>query len=294
MNDEIKKMIKRKNWLFQSQRKSCKLDFTVLNSLTQDISDAITSSKLKYYEGLANKLNNPKTGPKTYWKILKTFVSGTKIPLIPPLLVSNQLVSDFLEKANLLSDYFNKQCRTIDNNSAIPANTSFVIKERLSTFEICPGDIVNIIRSLDPDKIHGHDKKTIRMIKMCASSIAKPLAILFRNCLESECFPKEWKKANLVPVHKKHGKQLTKSYRLVSFLPIFSNILEVILNLLFKYLDVNNLLSSNQSCFRPGDSCVHQLLSITHEIYKALDANLSLDVRGIFLDLSLIEFGIVV
>ena len=72
MNDEIKKMIKRKNWLFQSQRKSCKLDFTVLNSLTQDISDAITSSKLKYYEGPANKLNDPKTAPKTYFKILKT------------------------------------------------------------------------------------------------------------------------------------------------------------------------------------------------------------------------------
>ena len=39
MNDEIKKMIKRKNWLFQSQRKSSKFDVTVLNSLTQDISD---------------------------------------------------------------------------------------------------------------------------------------------------------------------------------------------------------------------------------------------------------------
>ena len=61
MNDEIKKMIKRKNWLFQSQRKSCKLDFTVLNSLTQDISDAITSSKLKHYEGLANKLANKRS-----------------------------------------------------------------------------------------------------------------------------------------------------------------------------------------------------------------------------------------
>ena len=66
INDEIKKMIKRKTWLFQSQRKSCKLDFTVLNLLTQDISDAITSSKLKYYEGLANKLNDPKTALKTY------------------------------------------------------------------------------------------------------------------------------------------------------------------------------------------------------------------------------------
>ena len=98
MNDEIKKMIKRKNWLFQSQRKSCKLDFTVLNLLTQDISDAITSSKLKHYEGLANKLNDPETAPKTYWKILKAFVNGTLIPMIPLLLVGNQLVSDFLEK----------------------------------------------------------------------------------------------------------------------------------------------------------------------------------------------------
>ena len=38
---------------------------------------------------------------------------------------------------------------TIDKNSAIPANTSFVTEERLSTFEICSGDIVKIIRSLD-------------------------------------------------------------------------------------------------------------------------------------------------
>ena len=133
MNDEIKKMIKRKNWLFQSQRKSRKLDFTVLNSLTQDISEVIASSKLKYYEGLANKLNDPKTTPTIYWKILKTFVNGTKISLIPPLLVGNQLVSDFLKKANLFNDYFGKQCMTIDN-SAIPANTTFVIEERLSTF----------------------------------------------------------------------------------------------------------------------------------------------------------------
>ena len=54
----------------------------------------------------------------------------------------------------------------------------------------------------------------------------------------------------------------------------------------FKYLEVNNLLNGNQSGFRPGDSCIHQLLSITHKIYKAFDANLSLEVRGVFLDLS--------
>ena len=70
-------------------------------------------------------------------------------------------------------------------------------------------------------------------------------------------------------------------------MPICSKIFEkVIFNSLFKYLDDNNFLNSNQSGFRSGDSCVHQLLSITHEIYKTFDANPSLDVRGVFLDLS--------
>ena len=82
-----------------------------------------------------NKLSDPKTAPKAYWKILKAFVNATKIPLIPSLLVGNQLVPDFLEKANLFNDYFSKQCTTIDNNSAIPANTSFATKERLSTLK---------------------------------------------------------------------------------------------------------------------------------------------------------------
>ena len=33
------------------------------------------------------------------------------------------------------------------------------------------------------------------------------------------------------------------------------------------------------------NSCVHQLLSITYNIYKPFDANPSLEVRGIFLDM---------
>ena len=80
---------------------------------------------------------------------------------------------------------------------------------------------------------------------------------------------------------------MIKNYRPVSLLSICFKIFEkVIFYSLFKYLDDNNLLNCNQSGFRPGASRVHQLLSITHEIYKVFDANPSLDVRGVFLDLS--------
>ena len=43
---------------------------------------------------------------KTNWSILKTFGIDTKIPLIPPLLVDDQLATDFLEKAKLFNNFF--------------------------------------------------------------------------------------------------------------------------------------------------------------------------------------------
>ena len=39
----------------------------------------------------------------------------------------------------------------------------------------------------------------------------------------------------------------------------------------FEYLTTNKLISDNQSDFKPGNSCINQLLSITHEIYHSLD-----------------------
>ena len=36
----------------------------------------------------------------------------------------------------------------------------------------------------------------------------------------------------------------------------------------------------------PNDSCINQLISIIHNIYRAFDANPSLEVLGVFLDLS--------
>ena len=89
----------------------------------------------------------------------------------------------------------------------------------------------------------------------------------------------------MIPVHKKCGKKLIANYRPVSLLPICGKSFEtIIFNLLFVHFNNNNLLSSNQPGFRPGNSCIHQLISIFHDIYKAFDANPSLEVRGVFLD----------
>ena len=46
------------------------------------------------------------------------------------------------------------------------------------------------------------------------------------------------------------------------------------------------LLNPNQSGFRQSDSCINQLLAITHEIFEAFNCNPTLEVRSVFLDIS--------
>ena len=61
---------------------------------------------------------------------------------------------------------------------------------------------------------------------------------------------------------------------------------KVIFNNLFGHFIDNEILTNKQSGFRSGDSCVNQLIAITHDIYKAFDGNPSLETRGVFLDMS--------
>ena len=74
---------------------------------------------------------------------------------------------------------------------------------------------------------------------------------------------------------------MTSKYRSISLLPITGKILEWLLcDRMFEFFTENNLVSDNQSGFKAGDSCINQLLFITHEIYQYFDDNL--EVRAVF------------
>ena len=53
---------------------------------------------------------------------------------------------------------------------------------------------------------------------------------------------------------------------------------------MFRFFLENKLIKPHLSGFKPGDSCVNQLWSITHEIYKSFDDGVA--VRSVFLDIS--------
>ena len=125
------------------------------------------------------------------------------------------------------------------------------------------------------------------MIKLCGNDLAIPLKLIYDNILTTGIFPNQWKEANVTPIHKKNDKQIITNYRPISLLPILSKVYEkIIFKNLYNYLTSNNLISSNQSGFRPGDSCSNQLLSLVHEIQKVFDDTSCLEVRSVYLDMS--------
>ena len=67
-----------------------------------------------------------------------------------------------------------------------------------------------------------------------------------------------------------NDKQLVNNYQPISLLPIFGKIYEkIIFDRIYDFLSKEKLLNSNESGFRPSDSCINQLLVITHEIFEA-------------------------
>ena len=126
---------------------------------------------------------------------------------------------------------------------------------------------------------------SIRTLKLFGEAIWRSLNIIFKTCVNAGKFRSEWKKDNVVPVHKKDDKRNVKNYRPLSLLSICGKTFErLIYKVMCDIIYDNNFLSPNQSRFRPGDSCINQLLSINHEILNAFDK--VLEVCGIFLDIS--------
>ena len=76
---------------------------------------------------------------------------------------------------------------------------------------------------MDPNKAHGHDAVSVRMLKISCPSSIKPLLIIFHNYLKFGTFPDDWKKGNAVPVHKKDKLSITiDMYPCYLYVPIGS------------------------------------------------------------------------
>jgi hypothetical protein len=184
--------------------------------------DYIRQCKLahdNYLLELENKINNPEfTSSRSWWEIIRPFLKKqTKNP-IRNINCGNKILSDEHQIASVLNDTFIANS-TIDNeHDHIPENNIEFNIESLSNIEITEQDVIDAIGTLKSNKASGPDEISPRMLKLTCEAIASPISKLFNKSIELCTVPKEWKKANIVPVFKKGDPTLPGNYRPISLI----------------------------------------------------------------------------
>ena len=93
------------------------------------------------------------------------------------------------------------------------------------------------------------------MVKLCEVSLALNLKMIFEAALNDSVFPDDWKKGNIVPVHRKDLKPMLMNYRPINVLPVFAQVFEIIISTSrYVYFIKNELFAVCQCGFLPGDS----------------------------------------
>ena len=155
----------------------------------------------------------------------------------------------------------------------------------LDSIVLSPLEVGSVLKMLTTGKASGPDGLKNRVLKELANEISEPFCSLFNYSLRTGSFPRTWKDANVSPVPKKGDLSVLSNYRTISLLNTPSKVFErLVFKHLFNHFRDNNILTSLQSGFIPGDSTVNQLTYLYNTFCCALDDGK--EVRVVFCDIN--------
>ena len=200
---------------------------------------------------------------KKFWSDVKSKTKSSRIPETVHL--ADVYRSDTKDQVNLFNEFFYEQfTKPSKYDIHINYNTgdSYAIDFSKSKIRKLLSEI-NVNKAMGPDGIHG------KMLKNCSNSLAGPLSILFQISYYKSELPKDWKSANVVPVHKKGSKADIENYRPISLTSIVAKTLERIIRDEVM-LRCSNHIDQRQHGFLIGKSCGTQLLSFCDSLAISL------------------------
>ena len=282
---KIKKMMRKRKRLYDKYMQSkSETDHSNYKRFRNKVTTEIRKSKKSVIDKLSQKLLDTNLQPKDYWRTLKQFIKPEQSSSIPSLNADGVVLDDDADKANLLNDYFTQQTTLDDTHASLPA-TPLENTSTLNSLNLTQAEVQETLKSLNVGKAAGPDSVSNRLLKELAVPLSLPLCNLFNYSLHTGQVPSSWKEANITPIHKKDDPSEVSNYRPISLLNTIGKVLEKIVHKhVFNYLNDNNILTSLQSGFLPGDSTVNQLADLYNTSCKALDDGK--EVRAIFCDIS--------
>ena len=93
-------------------------------------------------------------------------------------------------------------------------------------FDVTDTEILNIIKSLDPNKASGEDSISVKIVKTVNNFISPTRSNLINQAFYEGVYPSSLKLAKVIPILKSGLKTLPGNYRPVSLLSNLNKIIE--------------------------------------------------------------------
>ena len=120
----------------------------------------------------------------------------------------------------------------------------------LQSLIVTKQDVIEQIEILDINKSYGPDLISPVFLKQGIKEIAEILTYIFNKCLLYSRFASVWKKASVIPLHKKDSKDNVSNYRPVSLLSTVGKVFErIIFKHVFNFFRDKFVLSDIQTGF---------------------------------------------
>ncbi|CAB3998969.1 Hypothetical predicted protein [Paramuricea clavata] len=138
--------------------------------------------------------------------------------------------------------------------------------------------IEQVIKNMPSNKAPGYNKISINVLKDCYPHILSTLTGLVNASFSQEVFPLQWKKAEVIPLHKEGDHQIAANNRPISLLPVPLKVTErVALEQFTDYLIETNKLNKHQNVTLFLTECIYQSID-----RKNLTAVILLDLSKAF------------
>lgn len=138
-------------------------------------------------------------------------------------------------------------------------------------------EILKILQDLDTTKGAGSDGIPPIFFVKCAETLSVPISLVLNRCLREGYFPCIWKRALIVPVHKKGPKTLIEHYRPISILNVLSKIFERVVHT-HVYPVIAPSIPTEQHGFMKGRSTATNLGVFIDHISSSMDGGSQVDV----------------
>ncbi len=220
--------------------------------------------------------------PKKVWAIANGVMGKGGMSTLPPELVdgSGTVISGDVDLANHVNRFYIDKISDLrsrfgsgsSSSSSTNASASATATGGHPLFELRPPTETAVrreIRGLRNTGAEGVDHIPVAVLKMGADLLAAPIAHLISLSIRTARVPTGFKKAIVIPVHKKKKPANNAgSYRPVSLLPAMSKVMEGIIH---KQLitHMEGIFPNSQHGFRPGRNTVGAIIAAHGEWMKS-------------------------